>query len=251
MFFEEKCISCGACVEACPYGEVLRDNWPLAPEVCFGCGHCVEACYAEARQLVGRWMSLEEVLEVVRRDRVFYDQSHGGVTVGGGEPTLQGRFVASLLQACQAEEFHTAIETCGFTSWETMETVLKHVDQLLFDLKHMDSRKHEQWTGTGNERILDNARRAAAMVDEMVVRLPLIPGFNDDVENLEALGAFVRNELPRVRRIDILPYHSTGESKSRRLSREYRLSGVQPFEREQLVEVRRILESHGLDVRIG
>lgn len=250
MFFEEKCIGCGACLEACPHGEVLKENWPLITEVCLGCGQCVEACYAEARHLVGRWMTLDQVLAVIRRDEVFYEQSHGGVTVGGGEPTYQDRFVAALLGACQAEGIHTAIETCGFAPWATMEGVLNHVDQLLFDLKHMDSRQHKAWTGVENTRILDNARRAAA-VKEMVVRLPLIPGFNDEPDNLHALGRFVRDELPRVRRIDILPYHSTGESKSQRLSREYALHDCQPLSRAQVEQIRDILKRYRVGVRIG
>jgi len=251
MFFEENCIACESCIAACPYGEVLRENWPLAKDVCSGCGACIGECYAKARNLVGRWMTRDEVLEIIRRDRVFYEESHGGVTVGGGEPTLQAGFVAGLLEACREEGIHTAIETCGFTSWKTMKSVLIHVDQLLMDVKHMDTRKHEQWTGVPNERILENARKASLIAPEMVVRLPLIPTFNDDDENLHALARFIRDELNGVRRIDVLPYHSTGESKSARLYQPYSLPDLVPQTRERLAEVRSLLSQYELNVRIG
>jgi len=251
MFFEEKCIHCGACIEVCPYGEVLEKNWLLATEVCYGCGSCVEVCYAEARKLVGRWMDLEEVLKVVESDRVFYEESGGGITVGGGEPTFQADFVARLLQICQERGIHTAIETCGFTPWTTMRKVLQHTDLLLLDIKHMDAEKHRKHTGIGNERILDNAREASNFVDEMIVRLPLIPDFNDDLEHIHSLGKFVAGNLPAVKRIDVLPYHSTGESKSKRLGKSYSLSGVEPQSQRKLESVKEILQSYGTKVRIG
>lgn len=251
MFFEEKCIRCGACLEACPHGEILKENWPLATEQCVGCGSCVEACYAEARKLVGRWYTVEQVFDIVERDRVFYEESGGGLTVGGGEPTFQAGFVARLLSICRQEGIHTAIETCGLTPWKTMSKVLKHTDLLLMDIKHMDSQKHKEHTGVGNERILDNARRAADTVGAMIVRLPLIPDFNDDADNIHALGSFVAEKLSAAQWIDVLPYHSTGESKSKRLGKSYGLTGLEPQSPELVGTVREILVSYGLKVRIG
>lgn len=251
MFFEEKCTGCGACIEACPNGDFLKENWPLAKGMCAGCGACVDACYAEARTMVGRWMTLDEVLAIIERDRVFYEESHGGLTVGGGEPTLQAPFVSGLLEAARKMGLHTAIETCGFTPWSSFGMVVQNVDQLLYDIKHMDSAKHEEWTGARNERILENARKSAKVVDEMIVRLPLIPGFNDDAENLRATGAFVRDELPEVKRIDVLPYHSTGESKNLRLGKDYALSGLEPFRPEELDNVKAALAPFVPEIRVG
>ncbi len=251
LFYREKCLGCEACLGACPNAELLKAGFPRTPAVCLGCGRCAEVCFAEARQLVGRRLSIAEVLQVVRRDRAFYEQGGGGVTVGGGEPTLQAAFVAELLEACQREGLHTALETCGYTPWRNLQRVLRHVDQLLFDLKHLDPDRHRELTGVDNVRILDNARRAARQVEEMVVRLPMVPGCNDDEGNLRALGRFVREELPRVRRIEILPYHSTGQSKSVRLFRDYPLAGREPPTQEQVRRAQEILQSFDIEVRIS
>jgi glycyl-radical enzyme activating protein len=251
MFFEERCISCGACIEACPNGEALRAHWPLGDGSCDDCTPCVAACWPRARVMVGREMSRDDVLEIIRRDRVFYEESHGGITVGGGEPTMQPDFVAGLLESCRAEGIHTAIETCGYAPWETMKKVLDHVDELLMDIKHMDSAIHKEWTGVANERILANAQEAANLVQEMVVRVPLIPGFNDDNDNLNELGAFVKQKLTGVTRVDVLPYHSTGESKSTRLRREFKLGTLEPQGRDRLGEIKALLSSYGLDARVG
>ena len=251
MYYREKCLGCGACLEACPHRELLQAAFPRTPEACAGCGRCVQVCYAEARHLVGRSVSVGELLAVILSDRVFYEQSGGGVTVGGGEPTLQAAFVSELLARCRREGLHTALETCGFASWRNLALVLKNVDQLLFDLKHMDPERHRELTGVDNARILENARRAAGRVGEMVVRFPLIPGCNTEASNLHSLGRFVSGQLPGVRRIDLLPYHSTGESKSVRLSRDYPLAGRPPLEREEAERARDILVSYGLEVNIG
>jgi pyruvate formate lyase activating enzyme len=252
MFFQEKCLGCEACLGACPNAFLLKEKFPRTPAACLGCGRCVEVCYAEARHLVGRRMSVAEVLKVIRSDRAFYEQSGGGgVTVGGGEPLLQHRFVTELLASCRREGLHTALETCGFSPWENMENVLRHVDQLLFDIKCMDPVRHRKLTGADNAPILDNARKAASRVREMVVRFPLIPGINSDEGDLRALGRFVKDELPGVSRIDLMPYHSTGESKSVRLFREYPLAGAAPLSRNEVLAAQGILESFGLDVHIS
>jgi pyruvate formate lyase activating enzyme len=251
MFYEERCIHCGACIEECPFGELLEENWPVDNEQCYGCGSCVDVCYAGARRLVGHWMSVQQVLDIVVKDRVFYRQSGGGVTIGGGEPTMQTSFVSELLKACRDTQVHTALETCGFASWERFSKVLEHTDLLLFDLKHMDSEMHRQRTGVGNERILHNAEKAAEGVGEMIVRLPLIPDFNDSAKHIRELGTFIQRRLPRVRRVDLLPYHSMGESKTLKLGKTYALSGLRILSREEIDQVRMLLQEFGLEVSVG
>jgi pyruvate formate lyase activating enzyme len=251
MFHEEKCIECGACVAACPFGELLRENWPVDNEQCYGCGSCVDVCYAGARQLVGRWMSVEEVFHIVEKDRVFYNQSGGGVTVGGGEPTMQAGFVSELLRECGAAGIHTALETCGYASWSRLSSVLAYTDLLLFDLKHMDTELHRRRTGVGNERIIENAVRAGELVREMIIRLPLIPDFNDSAEHIHKLGRFIREKLPGVKRVDILPYHSMGASKMKKLGRTYTLDALQTPDEVVIGRTVEMLQSFDLDVVIG
>jgi pyruvate formate lyase activating enzyme len=251
MFYREKCLRCEACLAACPNAALLKAAFPRTPDACLGCGRCVAVCFAEARHLVGRRVSVAEVLKVIRSDRVFYEQSGGGVTVGGGEPALQSGFVAELLAGCRRDGLHTALETCGYSPWKDLESVLRHVNQLLFDIKHLDPVRHRELTGVDNSRILDNARRAASRAGEMVVRLPLIPGYNNDEVNLRALGRFVKEELSGVSRIDLLPYHSTGESKSVRLFRDYSLAGLTPLANDDVLNAQSILQSYGLEVHIG
>ena len=256
MFYEESCIRCGACLEVCPFGETLRSrgfrtDFSVARDLCAGCGRCADVCWAEARRIAGRRVSVEKVFAVVERDEVFYRESGGGVTVGGGEPSFQAPFVAALLARCGERGIHTAVETCGHASWKNLREILRHTDLLLFDLKHMDPEAHRAKTGVGNELILGNARRAAKMVKEMIIRFPIVPGFNDDPAHVRSLGAFVRKNLPEVKRVDLLPYHSVGESKSARLSRTYALSGLPPLAPERIRETESILKSCGLSVVVG
>jgi pyruvate formate lyase activating enzyme len=250
MFFEEKCINCGACIEACPHGLELKENWPILGS-CDGCGACVDVCYAEARKLVGKWYSVDDVLDIVLRDRVFYEESKGGVTVGGGEPTMQASFVADLLEQCRANDLHTAIETCMFTSWNTFDKILTHTDLLLCDIKHMDDKTHKGRTGMGNKIILENAVKASKVVKDMIIRLPLIPGFNNGSDNIHALGAFIRNKLVKVKRVDILPYHTIGSSKAKHLGQEYLMAEGPLLTTEEINTAKIILQSYGLDVKIG
>jgi pyruvate formate lyase activating enzyme len=251
MFHSERCIECGSCIEACPFGELLRENWPVDNEQCFGCGSCVDVCYAGARTLAGTWMSLQEVLDIVKRDRVFFRQSGGGVTVGGGEPSMQAGFVSELLKACREAGIHTAVETCGHASWKRLSGVVEQTDLLLFDLKHMDTGIHRLRTGVGNELILENAVKSAERVREMIVRLPLIPDFNDSPDHIRDYGAFIRQKLPTVRRVDILPYHSMGESKMTQLGRTYGLSGLRTLSGEEIGRVEKILQSFGIETVRG
>ncbi|MEJ2209072.1 MAG: glycyl-radical enzyme activating protein [Anaerolineae bacterium] len=247
---------CAACLDACRQGAIARNGSGLANDLarCIACGACAEACYAEARVLVGRTMSVAQVMAEVERDVAFYDQSGGGVTFSGGEPLAQPGFLLSLLQAARRRGLHTALDTCGYAPWPVLDRVRPYVDLFLYDLKLMDADRHRAATGISNERILENVRVLAAAGHRLRLRVPLIPGVNDDEANLRAMAAFAAS-LPGVTDgllgLDLLPYHPTARDKYRRLGRDYPLPDLAPPSDDEVAAVARLLRAAGNDVRIG
>ena len=247
-----RCRSCGRCVEACPRGAItLATDRPVTdPERCVLCGECVEACLVGAREIIGRWVSAGDVFAEIEKDVIFYDQSGGGVTFSGGEPLMQVDFLHDLLAGCRAREIHTAVDTTAYAPPEVIEALSRHVDLFLCDLKHMDDAAHERIAGVGNGLILDNMKRLASANRTIIVRLPIVPGVNDDDENLEATGRFAAL-LGVVRRLDLLPYNRGGRDKSARLTGELELLEVAPPGDERLTAMAERLRSFGITVGIG
>lgn len=252
VFRESRCIRCRACLEVCGQGAISWDSDVIATDggKCTLCGDCVEVCYAEARELVGQERTVAQVMEEVERDLPFYDQSGGGVTFSGGEPLLQRGFLLALLRACQEKEIHTAVDTCGFATWETLDGIRKHVDLFLYDLKLMDDARHRKFTGVSNELILRNLHRLSAQGHNIFLRVPVIPGINDDEESVRQIGTFAA-ALPHLAQVDILPYHQAAAEKHHRLNRTYGLPETRPPSDERMAEIAQILEEFGLQVKIG
>ena len=250
-FFTDKCSGCMKCADICPYGQAFRESGRIYWENCKKCFNCVDACLYEARILYGKRMTVDDVVNIARRDKVFFDNSGGGVTIGGGEAVAQPAFTGEILRRCREEGIHTAMETCGFSSWESLKNIIRHVDLLLYDFKNMNSDAHKAKTGVGNESILDNAIMASGMVDEMIVRFPLIPDFNDSLENAHEMGAFIGKNMPSVKRLDILRYHSVGASKNARIGKEYPFRYENELSDEKTARLKAILESYGLCVSVG
>jgi len=275
-FFPQKCIRCGHCFEACPTGALRlvparasvaqasrlwetqagglchQDGGERRYEktLCKMCGKCAEVCYAEAIVMEGRDVAAEEVVAEVLKDKPFYDNSGGGATLSGGEPLLQADFCAEVLARCHASGVHTALDTAASVPWAAFEKALPHTDLVLLDLKLMDSARHREATGAGNELILDNARRLAAAARPLVVRVPIIPGCTDDAANVAAIADFVRG-FPRLEYLELLPYHRFAEGKYRRLGREYRLEGAEAPLAGHLDALAALVAARGVRVKVA
>lgn len=248
----DRCLACGACVEICPQGAIAWEQNATVTdrERCTVCGACIEVCYAGARELAGQRMTVAEVMDEVERDVAFYDRSGGGVTVSGGEPLSQPVFLCELLRACKERSFHTALDTCGFAPWNVLDDARENVDLFLYDLKLMDDGRHREKTGVSNAPLLKNLWRLSRCGHRIVIRIPIIPGINDDEENVRAIGAFAA-ELPSLERVDLLSYHRIGRHKYRQLGKVCPMPEVGPPADDRLIEVARWLRGYGLEVNRG
>jgi len=246
-----KCIGCGRCIEVCPTGAQAAGpggKRVFDREKCEVCGRCAEVCYSGAIEVVGKQMSAAEVVAVVERDEPFYRTSGGGVTLSGGEPLAQPEFSRSILRLCRRAGTHTAIETCLHAKWGLIRSLLELVDYWMCDLKHYDSAEHKEWTGAGNELIVENLRKLCRTDATVLVRLPLVPGVNDDEQCLEELGRLVAEAAPS-EGIEVLPYHRLGEAKYRRLDMPYRMGELLSATEEQTKRAVEILSRAGIEVR--
>jgi pyruvate formate lyase activating enzyme len=246
------CKRCGTCVERCPLGIITlaEDGVHIDRKACDRCGKCVEACVPEALRISGEKMTVDEVFNVVKRDGDFYKVSGGGVTASGGEILMQADFIAELFRRCRDENIHTCADTTGFGTREAMEKILAHSDLVFFDLKHMDPALHKRQCGQSNELILNNLALVVERKVPMVIRVPLIPGYNDSDENITAISETVAG-LTRQAPVNILPYHGYGANKYRMIDWEYQLDDVNPPSEEALARVKKIIESYGLECEIS
>lgn len=246
------CILCDACLPACPQGAIIRqgDEYITDRARCDLCGKCVEVCNADARAIVGREMTVSEVMAEIEKDVVFFDQSGGGVTFSGGEALLQRQFLLELLKACKGRGIHTALDTSGFAAWAVMEAVRPYVDLFLYDLKAMDDEQHRRYTGVSNRLILSNLRRLSELGHAIILRMPLIPGVNDTPQAIQAAGEFAAS-LPHLLHLEVLPYHQAGVEKYRRLDKGYLLTDMIPPSAEKVSAIAGELREYHLDIQVG
>ncbi|RJR27626.1 MAG: glycyl-radical enzyme activating protein [Desulfobacteraceae bacterium] len=251
IYRESRCCLCGSCAGVCPMGAITLDQeqgWKIDRAKCDGCFDCVEVCPTRALEKVGDHMTVEEVVREIEKDEMFYAKSNGGVTLSGGEPLFQADFSYLILKACKKKGFHTALDTCGYGPWEVFEKLLEYVDLVLFDIKHMDPIRHEEATGKDNDLILSNLRKIPAG-KSVWLRIPIIPGFNDTKDNLDAVGALGKEV--GAEKISILPFHKLGEAKYQQLHQEYRAAGLNNSSKEEIKEIQNNLQRFGLQVAIG
>ncbi len=253
MHWSGRCARCYACVAACPKaalakgaaGAVVIDR-----DLCDLCGRCAEACLYDAMQIVGREMSVEEVLDEVEKDRVFYEQSGGGVTLSGGDPSVQPAFAEAILDGCRARGLRTAIDTAGFSGNGALELLAAKADLVLFDLKLMDEARHKEYTGAPNGPILGNLEELAAGRTEVWVRIPLIAGVNDGDDNIARTIAFLRS-LRTIKRVGVLPYHTGGLEKARRIGKEAKFRKFGSPSEATIAAVEAAFHGAGFEVRRG
>jgi pyruvate formate lyase activating enzyme len=245
------CFLCLCCVDACSERALTHgeEGIHVDREKCSLCGKCVEVCLSGGIRQVRKMVTVEEVLQIVEKDRAFYESSGGGITLSGGEPLSQHEFASSLLQASKQRGLHTCIETTGYQQWKHCLQVIRYADTVLFDLKIWNPASHRKIVGVSNEMILKNARKIVELGKELIIRVPLIPGYNDNPENLGGFVGFARQI--GVAEMHLLPYHRLGESKYDRLGRSYPLKDLQPPTREEMNKVGDELTTHGIKIQIG
>ena len=247
-----RCVRCGQCVKVCRAGAAKLNNGQPSTDAnkCKLCGECVDTCTAGAREIIGQKISVGEVMAEIEKDTIFYEQSNGGVTFSGGEPLMQPVFLLALLKQCKTNEIHSAVDTSCYAEPQIIEKAAVTTDLFLCDIKHMDSDKHKSFTGVKNNLILDNIKLISRTGKEMIIRIPVIPGFNDDKANIEATAEFT-STLSNINRIDILPYNRGGTEKSTRLSADLKLMQAETPNDDIISSIVEILEKYGFQVKTG
>jgi pyruvate formate lyase activating enzyme len=202
------------------------------------------------KEEIGKIMSVAEIMEQVNKDRIFTEESGGGVTVSGGEPLMQPEFLLELLISCKKEGYHTAIDTCGHAEKTVVKSILDYTDLFLYDLKLIDNTSHEEYTGVTNIKVMENLEMIMKAGSDIILRFPVIPGITDTEKNLEAISGYIRSN-PQLNKIDLLPYHAFAKSKYRRLEREYQLDEIEEPCEERISEIIQLFEGIGMETYVG
>ena len=252
QLFPDRCIGCGECFERCPQGAhvMTGEGRVFLRERCQACGTCVETCYAQSLLLVGERKTVAEVVDEVLRDLPFYETSGGGVTLSGGEPLLQLDFSYAILERCRQEGLHTAIETAANFAWERVAAILPVTDLVMMDVKLMDAERHRAATGVSNARILENAARLGREAPALIVRTPIVPGVNDNPEDVAAIAEFVAG-LPNLLYYELLPFHPLASGKYDSLDMDYRARELKSPPKEQMDALTEVAAQFGIKAQHG
>jgi pyruvate formate lyase activating enzyme len=249
IWYETRCIIAKVCLKAC-LKEALnltRDGMLIDRNRCDACGECVSACPAAALEVIGKKYSVDEIVAKVVRDRIFYEKSGGGVTLSGGEPSMQPGFAAAVMESLKREGIHVALDTCGGVNWKTLQALVALADLVLYDLKWMDADNHIRHTGVPLALVLENARKIAEAGKPIWVRTPIIPRYNDTEENVRQTASFIKAYLPTVQRYDLLAFNNTCAPKYRRLGSSWALDDQGLVRDETMGHLAGVARDQGLD----
>lgn len=256
------CQQCGLCFDVCPKeaiqppiaigkDEENEHYYKIEVARCDRCMKCVEACHYAALAGVGEQRTVEEVLDEVERDAMFYFNSGGGMTITGGEPALFPEITLSLLRGGKERGLHNCLDTSGFCSWEVLESMRNYVDIFLYDLKNLDGEAHRRETGVGNELILSNLERLAGVGSAIHIRIPVIAGFNDSLEHMDRVAGLLESLAPAVSQVDLLPFHNWCQDKYRWLGLKWGLKDSESLNNFEVEDLKDILEDRGIMTTIG
>ncbi len=251
LFDSDKCVLCGTCVKVCDQNAIKIENNKLTtdPDKCTCCRKCEMYCIPGARQVAGREYTVEEILKEVMKDKVFYEQSKGGVTVSGGEPLLQIDFVEELFKRLKEENIHTAVDTCGAVGFENIQRASRYTDLFLYDIKLMDDEAHREFTGMSNKLILDNLRKLSEIHKNINLRMPVIDGVNGDIRHIEKTIDFIKGL--GIKKINLLPYHDIARHKYKRLGILYEEERMRKPSDEKMQLFKEMFEKEEYEVKIG
>ncbi len=248
MWWKERCIHCKTCQDVCPKGAIsFSDKFLLDENKCDLCRTCLTACHSQALELIGKEMTVADVMKEIQKDTIFYDESKGGVTFSGGEPLMQPDFLYTLLKSCRNQGIHTAVDTCGYAPPDVLLKISQYTDLFLYDIKVIDDEIHKKAAGVSNRLILENLRKLLHNKKKVIVRFPLIPGVNDTEKDILELGEFVSSI--HVEEISVLPYHKAGVEKGNRLGKS--VFGIDPPSAEAVDDVVKKLKRFKLKVKPG
>ncbi len=253
MYSRAKCMLCGECAAVCPEKAITHSSEGIItnPDLCKLCGKCAEVCPTKATEMSGYMQNVDEILAIIEKERMFFDQSGGGVTFSGGEPILHSEMLIELLDECGKRGIHRAVDTAGFIKTETLLEVAKRTDLFLFDLKMINSKNHKKWTNTSNEKILDNLKLLAETGANIFIRIPIIAGVNDDDENIEKTAEFVANLAGEKKPVNLIPYHNIAQTKYQKLGKADDFKRMNEPSKEDLAAMIEKFKSYGIEASIG
>jgi len=253
MYAPAKCIKCGTCVMACTQNALTLTSEGIVTntDLCKLCGNCAEVCPTKAIELSGKPQTIAGIMNEIEKERIFFDHSGGGVTFSGGEPLQHADFLIELLDECGRRGIHRAVDTAGLANTDLLMQVAKRTDLFLYDLKMMDSERHQKWTGVPNEKILENLRVLAETGANIIIRIPLVGSVNDDIENITSTARFVSSLSGQNKIVNLLPYHKIAQHKYGKLGRPYDFRLLEEPALEVQLKAIAIFKKFGIEASIG